>query len=123
MSQYQNTGNSNGQRPFSVNNPFRTAAHTQQDASLKQYETDEEFQQWVRQNQQFANNNSNSPYNSQIYGRPMINRSSSSFLSQRSSAFYEDDILDHYKEGSNNNNSRSGNKLEFQQPNAMYQYV
>lgn len=133
--QYQNkTGN---QRPFSVNNPFRNISQTQQDVSLKQYETDEEFQQWVKQNQQFANgsnnsnnNNTTSPYNSQNYGRPRANRSNSSFLSQRSSAFYDDEFFDQYDEGNSNNNNNhysngkeNGNKLEFQPPKSIYQYV
>ena len=44
MQSYQHTGGSGSQRPFSVNNPFRNASQTLQDSSLKQYETDEDFQ-------------------------------------------------------------------------------
>ncbi|XBW35315.1 hypothetical protein QEN19_000881 [Hanseniaspora menglaensis] len=116
MQQYQTTGSSS-QRPFSVNNPFRNISQTQQDTSIKQYENDEEFQQWVKQNQHFSTRSeSRSPQSSQIYGRPKTNRSTTSFVSQRSSAFYEDEIFDQYEDSNKGNN-----KLEFQPPSALYQ--
>lgn len=130
MQRYQNTGGSGSQRPFSVNNPFRNASQTLQDTSLKQYETDEEFQNWVKQNQHYSQGNTTSPFNSQYY-RPVMNhnnRSTSSFHSQRSSAFYEDDILDHYDTGSNKENTynslNSNNRLDFAKPpQGFYRYV
>lgn len=128
MQRYQNTGGSGSQRPYSVNNPFRNASQTMQDTSLKQYETDEDFQNWVKQNQHFSQGTSTSPFNSQYY-RPVMNhnnRSTSSFHSQRSSAFYEDDILNHYDTESSKENTYqgvNGNRLDFKPPQGIYRYV
>ncbi|KAL6949994.1 hypothetical protein ACO0QE_000663 [Hanseniaspora vineae] len=96
------TGGSNvnnaSQRPYSVNNPFRNAST---DSSINQYKSDLEFQNWVRENQQAQFGSA--PQGQSFYSRPSGNRSTGSFrsyhsnTSRNSGAFYEEDIIDHYK--------------------------
>lgn len=48
---YRSNSQKSAQRPYSVNNPFRNASR---DSSLNQYETDQDFQNWVAQNARTA---------------------------------------------------------------------
>lgn len=90
--------NNGSQRPYSVNNPFRNAST---DSSINQYKSDLEFQNWVRENQQVQSGSASQ--GQPFYSRPAGNRSTGSFRSyhsnnsRNSGAFYEDDIIDHYK--------------------------